>query len=320
MAGLSEDRVIEMLQGMGSACRADVVLGIGDDGAVLQPPPDQQLVQVVDALFEGVHFLHGIDGADLAWRGFAVNLSDIAAMGAEPAWATLVLSMPAAEPAWLEAFARGVAQCTRAHDLALVGGDTVRGPLGVSVQVTGFVPPGLAMLRSGARPGDGIYLTGCTGLAAAGLAVLKGDIAPSEFSTAWCERFLRPRPRLAQGLDLRGVASACLDVSDGLARDLERLLTASGVGAQVLAESLPGLEALAGQLGEERALALALCGGDDYELCFTVPPELEPRLHGLSEGWDCACTCIGRVTAGAGLKLTRAGRDMPVPSAGFEHF
>lgn len=320
MAGMSEDRVIALLRGMGSASRDDVVLGIGDDGAVLQPPADRQLVQVVDALFEGVHFLPGIQGADLAWRGFGVNLSDIAAMGAEPAWATLVLSMPAAEPRWLEDFARGVAQCTRAHDLALVGGDTVRGPLGVSVQVTGFVPPGQALLRSGARPGDGIYLTGQTGLAAAGLAVLKGELAPGPDSADWRQRFLRPQPRLSQGRDLRGVASACLDVSDGLARDLGRVLAASGVGGELAVESLPGLAALAGQLGEERALDLVLCGGDDYELCFTVPPQLESRLQQRSAGWDCACTRIGRVTGGQGLKLTRAGRDLPLPSAGFEHF
>lgn len=320
MSGLNESQVIQILSQHSGAQRPDVVLGIGDDGAVLEPPQGQQLVQVVDALFEGVHFPPGMDGEDLAWRALGVNISDIAAMGAEPAWATLVLSMPGAEESWVRAFARGLEDCTREFNISLVGGDTVRGPLGVSVQITGFVPPGQALRRHGAVAGDGIYITGRTGLAAAGLACLQGEIQLEDEPGQWRQRFLRPVPRLQQGRDLRGVASACLDISDGLLRDLGRLLDASSVGATVLLEHIPGLEALSESVGEQRALSLALTGGDDYELCFTVPRERQAQLAERARTWSCECTRIGEISGADGIRLVKNGREVPPPPAGFEHF
>ena len=320
MGQFSENRVIEVLRQHCGLQRADVVLGIGDDGAVLQPPPDRQLVQVVDALFEGVHFPAGISGEDLAWRVFAVNLSDIAAMGAEPAWATLALSMPVAEEQWVQSFALGLGACTRRFNTALVGGDTVRGPLGVSLQITGFVPPGQALTRTGAHPGDGIYLTGKTGLAGAGLACILGDLQVQDEPPAWRRRFLRPEPRLAQGQSLRGLASACLDVSDGLLRDLGRLLEAGAVGATLQVQDLPGLSEMSSRVGEERALTLLLSAGDDYELCFTVPREHEAQVISLGREWDCECTRIGQVTDLAGIRLLSNGKEIPLPPPGFEHF
>lgn len=320
MSRLNETQVIQLLSAQSGAKRPDVLLGIGDDGALLLPPPGQQLVQVVDALFEGVHFLPGMNGEDLAWRAFGVNISDIAAMGAEPAWATLVLSMPSAELSWVRSFARGIGECTRKFNICLVGGDTVRGPLGVSVQITGFVPAGQALRRKGAAIGDGIYITGRPGLAAAGLASLRGEIKLGVEPSQWRQRFLRPEPRLRQGRDLRGVASACLDISDGLLRDLGRLLEASSVGATVMLESIPGLEELSAAVGEQRAVALALTGGDDYELCFTVPREHEERLAELAGKWSCECTRIGEITGTGGIRLVKNNRAVPLPPAGFEHF
>lgn len=320
MSGLNESQVIQILSEHSGARRPDVVLGIGDDGAVLEPPPGQQLVQVVDALFEVVHFPPEMDGEDLAWRALGVNISDIAAMGAEPAWATLVLSMPGAEESWVRAFARGLEDCTRKFNISLVGGDTVRGPLGVSVQITGFVPPGQALRRHGAAAGDGIYITGRTGLAAAGLACLQGEIQLEDEPGQWRRRFLRPVPRLQQGRDLRGVASACLDISDGLLRDLGRLLDASSVGATVLLEHIPGLEELTVDVGEQRALSLALTGGDDYELCFTVPRERQAQLAERARTWSCECTRIGEISGADGIRLLKNGREVSPPPAGFEHF
>lgn len=320
MSGLSENQIIELLQEHGVVQRPDVVLGIGDDGAILQPPEGQQIVQVVDAVHEGVHFPKGMRGKDVAWRAFAVNISDIAAMGALPAWATLVLSMPVADESWIRSFAQGLRDITSQFNIALVGGDTVRGPLGVAVQITGFVEPGMALRRKGAAVGDGIYITGRTGMAAAGLACMQGKISLQDEPPEWRHRFLKPVPRLQQGRELRGIASACLDISDGLLRDLGRLLEASGVGATLEAPKIPGLDELIRKVGETRALALALTGGDDYELCFTVPREHQARLGELRRAWSCECTLIGEISGTPGIRLVKNGREIPLPPAGFEHF
>lgn len=318
--GLSENQVIEILGRHAGRARADVVLGIGDDGALLVPPPGQQLVQVVDALFEDVHFPAGTEAGDLGWRALAVNLSDLAAMGAEPAWATLALSLPRAEPDWVQDFATGLQDCAARHGLALVGGDTVRGPLGTVVNLTGFVPPGDALTRAGACPGDAIYVTGCPGLAAAGLAAIQGRLQSDREPSAWRRRFLRPEPRVAQGLQLRGLASACIDLSDGLCTDLARLARASGVSAVLQAELLPRVPGLDELVGRAAATELCLAGGDDYELCFTLPAACEARLAVLLAGWNCACTRVGRVEAGSGLHLLDDGAPREIPASPFEHF
>lgn len=320
MSALSENQVIEILAAHSGAVRADVVLGIGDDGAVLQPPPGSQLVQVVDALFEDVHFPVDTPPADLAWRALAVNLSDLAAMGAEPAWATLALSLRRAERAWIEDFAAGLQECALRYGTALVGGDTVRGPLGTVVQITGFVPSGKALTRGGARPGDGIYVTGYPGLAAAGLAVIQRRIKASSESHGWCRRFLRPEPRLSQGEQLRDIASACIDLSDGLCTDLARLARASGVGARLQADALLRIPGLDRSIGAQAATDLCLAGGDDYELCFTVPPQHQDTVSRLSAHWDCPCTRVGEIIAGAGLRVLDGAAPRPTPPSAFEHF
>ena len=302
----------ELIAGLVAAMpcrRPDVRVGPGDDAAVLRPPPGMDLVQTIDTCLEGVHFPVGMAPEDVGWRAVAVNLSDLAAMGAEPAWALLSLALPRAEEDWLARFARGAAEALDAVGVDLVGGDTVRGPLAVSFSLTGFVPPGTALRRSGAGPGDEIWVTGALGGGAAGLAAWQRGAQAS------AQPFLRPQPRLAEGQALRGLASAAIDVSDGLLQDLGHVLEASGVGAVVELERVP-VHALAGPEG----LAMALTGGDDYQLCFTVAAARRPELEALAASWREPPVCIGRVRAGSGLELQRAGRPVAAPSAGWDHF
>jgi thiamine-monophosphate kinase len=290
--------------------RPDVCVGPGDDAAVLRPPPGMDLVQTVDTCIEGVHFPPGIGPEDLGWRCLAVNLSDLAAMGAEPAWALLSLSLPAADEAWLDGFARGFGELAAETGIDLVGGDTVRGPLAVGFALTGFVPAGGELRRSGARAGDDIWVTGPLGGGAAGLAAWRrGD-------REHAMPFLRPRPRLAEGSTLRSLASAAVDVSDGLLQDLGHVLAASDVGAELEIERLPLQPAGA---GEER-LAMALGGGDDYQLCFTVPRERRDALMAAAADWTERPVRIGRARATPGLALLRAGRPVAVPQGGWDHF
>lgn len=286
--------------------RADVLAGPGDDAALLRAPPGMELAQTVDTCLEGVHFPAGLEPADIGWRSLAVNLSDLAAMGAEPAWGLLSLAMPRADEAWLDGFARGVAACAAETGLDLVGGDLVKGPLAVTFALTGFVPPGAALRRAGAQPGDGIWVTGPLGGGAAGLAAWRRG-EPER-----AQAFLRPRPRLAEGLALRGLASAAIDVSDGLVQDLGHLLAASGVGAVLELEHLP--QAVGA------GLATALGGGDDYQLCFTVPPGREAELEEVGARWAGRPVRIGEIHASPGLELRREGQPVAVPDGGWDHF
>ena len=293
--------------------RPDVRLGPGDDGAVLAPPAGLELVQTIDTCLEGVHFPPGLDPADIGWRSLAVNLSDLAAMGAEPAWGLLSLALPSADEGWLDTFAEGVAELATATGLDLVGGDTVRGPLGVTFALTGFVPPGQALRRSGAVPGDDIWVSGALGAGAAGLAACRRGEREA------AQPFLRPRPHLAEGCSLRGLASAAIDVSDGLAQDLGHILRAGRVGAVVDLESLP-LHPLARAAGPTEALSMALSGGDDYVLCFTAPKPARAALEELSAGWAGPVARIGEVRAEPGLEWREDGRPVPSPRAGWDPF
>jgi thiamine-monophosphate kinase len=318
---MGEFELIERYFSRVGAERSDVVLGVGDDAALLTVPAGQQLVACVDTLVAGRHFPLQALPDDIGWRALAVNLSDLAAMGATPAWATLALTLPAAEEDWIEAFAAGFGQLARAHGVALVGGDTTAGPLTISVQALGYVAPGTALTRSGARPGDLVYVTGWPGDAAAGLALLEGRLQGGGADRAALEaKFRRPEPRVAFGMQLRGIASACIDVSDGLAADLGRLARASGVGAVVQARELPLSRALYALAGEERAREFALGGGDDYELVFTVPPAASPALARLlaSSGAP-ACHCIGEIVPGRTLRVLGERGELPVPR-GWDHF
>lgn len=291
--------------------RADVIAGPGDDAALLRPPPGMDLVQTVDTCLEGVHFPTGLDPADVGWRSLAVNLSDLAAMGAEPAWGLLSLALPRADEAWLDAFAAGVAELAAAAGIDLVGGDTVRGPLAVTFTLTGFVPPGAALRRAGAKPGDDIWVTGPLGGGTAGLAAWRrGDHDAAQ-------PFLRPRPRIAEGRALRGLASAAIDVSDGLLQDLGHLLAAGGVGALLELERVP---LAPGAAIADDGLAMALGGGDDYQLCFTVAAERATELQHAAADWAEPPVRIGVIRAEAGLELRREGRATEIAVPGWDHF
>lgn len=303
------------------ASRADTVAGVGDDAALTAVPSGHQLVSCVDTLVDGRHFPVGSDAEDIGWRALAVNLSDLASMGATPAWALLALTLPTLDEEWLDGFARGLGKLARATGVALVGGDTTRGPLTVSVTALGTVAAGTALRRGGAKPGDLVYVTGWPGDAAAGLALIEGRLRGQGANRGALElKFRRPEPRLAFGQSLRGVASACIDVSDGLAQDLGRLAAASGVGAVIRARELPLSRALYALAGEASARQYALAGGDDYELLFTVPAGARPALGALTgRAGAPACHCIGEIVTGKGLRVLGEHGDLPVPP-GWDHF
>jgi len=308
----------------GHGARRDVLLGVGDDAAVLEVPVGQRLVVAMDTLAEGIHYPAGTAAADIGYRALAVNLSDLAAMGAVPSWMTLSLSLPAARADWLEGFADGLFQLADRHGVALIGGDTIKGPTVITVQIAGWVEADGWMTRSGARPGDFVYVSGVPGEAAAGLAVIQSPPpGPESFSGDAAvghlrQRFLRPEPRVALGRALRGIASAAMDVSDGLLADLGKLCAASGCGATVDTDTLPQSTAMRSLFDAAAVLDFALAGGDDYELLFTVPAERVPLLSEL--GLDVSCTRIGRVTEGPGVTCLRAGQAFTVQRQGHDHF
>ncbi len=317
--------LIEMIRARTLVPRDDVCVGIGDDGAVLRAPPGQELVVAIDTMVEGVHFLPGTAAVDLGWKALAVNLSDLAAMGATPAWAMLALTLPRADAAFVRSFAEGFAQLAQPHRVALVGGDTTSGPLSISVAAHGFVPQGAALTRAGANVGDIVLVTGTLGDAIAGLYALRDppqdDPARATLRNVLIERLTRPTPRVAAGIALRGLASSCVDISDGLLSDLGHVCAASGVGAELDAPLLPRSRALRELHGEAQSLEFALAGGDNYELCFTVPPKhLEQTLADLGRV-GCGVTWIGRIVAGGGVRVRDAqGQWMTPEMKGWEHF
>jgi len=298
--------------------RGDVLLGVGDDAALLEVPAGQALVAATDTLVEGRHFLPGTDPDSVGHQALAVNLSDLAAMGATPAWSLLSLSLPAADEAWLEGFARGFHRLAGRYGVALVGGDTVRGPLVITVEVLGFVETALALRRRGARPGDLLFVSGWPGEAAAGLRQL---LAPGSGSVdpALLRRLRYAEPRIELGRGLRGVATAAMDVSDGLLGDLARLCSASGVGAVVELDSLPLSPALKAAFALGDCERLVLQGGDDYELLFCVPAARSEAVAALATP-SCPLTCIGRIETGAGVRGLRHGLEVPIAEGGYDHF
>jgi thiamine-monophosphate kinase len=319
---LSEFELIRRFFGRCGETRTDVVLGVGDDGAILECPPGSQLVAAIDSLVEAVHFPPGSPAHSVGHRALAVNLSDLAAMGAQPAWALLALALPAADESWLGDFSAGLDALARQHGVALVGGDTTGGTLCVTVQVLGFVPRGAALTRSGGRPGDAVFVSGTTGDSAAGLMLEQSRLTLTDQAQAqWLlERFRYPTPRVSLGLALRGQASACIDVSDGLLGDCGRLALASGCGVNLDYEALPVSPALLAAVGAQRARELALTGGEDYELCFTVPQErlgdFAARCPAAEFGWS----RIGTLTGEPGARVLRGETVMQVSHRGFDHF
>lgn len=300
--------------------RADVALGIGDDCALLRVPNGMELAVTTDTLVRGVHFPDDTLPEALGHKALAVNLSDLAAMGAEPAWATLALTLPEADERWLEAFARGLLGVAERFKVQLVGGDTTQGPLSVTLQVFGFVPEGLALRRDAARPGDLIYVTGTLGDAGLGLGILQGRLPGSPPKVDYLvERLERPLPRVEAGLGLRGIARAAIDVSDGLLADLGHMLKASGVGATVQVERLPLSAAFRAVAGEDWNVALS--SGDDYELCFTAPPDRRDEVEAVARETGVPCACIGVIEQAPGLRLVRNDGAAYTPSGrGYEHF
>jgi thiamine-monophosphate kinase len=318
---LSEFALIERYFRKAGAMRSDVHLGVGDDAALLQSPPGAELVAAVDTLVAGVHFPHGSPPASIGHRVLAVNLSDLAAMGARPAWALLALTLPEIDEAWLEEFTAGFAALARAHDVALVGGDTTSGPLSATIQILGHVAQSTALLRSRGRPGDLVFVSGTPGDAAAGLAIEQSKLPASSDPDGYLrKRFLYPSPRLALGDCLRSYATACIDVSDGLLGDAGKLAGASGCGLQVAFADVPVSEELVSAVGEQRARELALTGGDDYELCFTVPPsEVERLRHNLPpQRWGYCC--IGSLSEASGTVVTNQGSVIEFSHSGYDHF
>ena len=349
----TEDRLIAGLFARHGAGGKSVLTGPGDDAAVVRCPPGEELLITTDALNEGVHFPAGTSAHAIGYRALAVSLSDLAAMGARPLWAVVALSVPAAEEGWLREFADGLYALADKHGVRIIGGDFVRGPINVTVTAHGTARAEAVLRREGAQAGDGIWVSGSLGDAAAGLQLLQSekvrlqawkegtrqvlieppeDRMPSlpagrrsrglqsgkETQDALVERFCYPRPRLNLGRRLASVASACMDLSDGLSQDLPRLLRSSGLAARVEVERLPLSAELVACAGRERARQLAWSGGDDYELCLAVSPENEDRLASMPA--QPPVTRIGELHRGHGLEITLDGEPWQAASAGFTHF
>lgn len=298
--------------------RDDVLLGIGDDAAILRVPAGHDLVVSTDTLNTGVHFPPDTAPSDIGWKALAVNLSDLAAMGAEPAWCTLNLTLPAADSEWLDAFLDGFLGIAARHRVALVGGDTTRGPLSITVTAHGFVPHGAALRRSGAHVGEEVWVSGTLGDAA---GALRQWGAGQPVDPALRSRLDRPGPRVELGLALRGIASACIDVSDGLLADLGHVVEASGVGAEVDLATLPASIALMDAFDQTVRIPMQLGGGDDYELCFVAPPACATDVLVAARRADVIVTRIGRIDAQEGLRLRGLdGVAVDAPKAGYRHF
>ena len=321
---MGEFSLIDIIRQRCASSRSDVVLGIGDDAALVEVPPGNELVICTDTLVAGVHFPVDTSAFDIGWKALAVNLSDLAAMGATPAWALLALTLPKADADFVRALADGFSALASVHDVALVGGDTTQGPLSISVTVHGFVPKGQALRRSGAQVGDRVFVSGTLGDAAAALHLLESEHlqrAVGSPDAGLLVRLNRPQARLACGVALRSLASACIDVSDGLLADLGHVAHASGVAIDIDRASLPTSAQLAARFTPEQRTCWQLAGGDDYELAFTVPAERIDAVNDALTGVGCAITCIGRVVEGEGVRvLDSVGNEITPPRGGWEHF
>jgi thiamine-monophosphate kinase len=306
------------------------VLGPGDDCALLQPSPGMQLAVTTDMLVAGTHFLPDTDPARLGWKALAVNLSDLAAMGAAPRWALLAGALPAVDEAWIAKFAEGFFACAGEYGVDVVGGDTTRGPLNICITAIGEVAPGQALRRDGAQAGDLIWVSGRPGLAALGLAQLQGRLALPEPWRRLCVGALeKPRPRVALGLALVGIATAAIDVSDGLLADLGHIGERAGLAADVRLVQLPQLRDLAGS-GEAYnadlrriALECQLAGGDDYELCFTTSPGATQAVAAIAARLELPLWCIGTMLAGVPGTVTvfdPDGNPVDFDRRGYDHF
>jgi thiamine-monophosphate kinase len=297
-----------------TTARRGVVLGVGDDAALLQVPPGEELVVTTDTLVAGRHFTEDAPPEDIGWKSLAVNLSDLAAMGAQPRWFTLALTLRLPDPQWVAAFAEGLRLIARETGVALVGGDTTQGPLSITITAIGTLPAGTAIRRSGAKPGDLVCVTGTLGDAALALR-MRGD---EKFPIALTRRLDRPRPRIKAGLTLRGRATAVIDLSDGLAGDLQHILDASKVGAEIDVERLPMSDEFREWVDAEQRIGLQVGGGDDYELCACIA---EADLKKVTARLGVPVTVIGRVTKKKGLRFLDAdGAEIQQDFRAYRHF
>lgn len=298
-------------------------LAVGDDAALIRARPGMQLAISTDMLVAGTHFFPDTEPEDLGWKTLAVNVSDLAAMGAEPRWVVLAASLPTADEPWIAAFARGFFACCAAFGIDAIGGDTTRGPLNLCPTIFGELPTGQAITRDGARPGDELWISGAPGRAALGLAHLRGQISLAAAARDDClAALLRPQPRVALGMALRGIASAMLDVSDGLLGDLDHILEQSATGAELDAAALP-VTALNDACGDPaRAFQACIAGGDDYELLFTAPPARHDEIAALSVRLGLPLHPVGRMTdAPRQIRLRHPdGRVEALAARGYDHF
>ncbi|GAD89501.1 thiamine-phosphate kinase [Vibrio halioticoli] len=302
--------------------RSDVALSQGDDCALLQAPENTHIAVSTDSLIAGTHFLEHANPQWVGHKALASNISDLAAMGAEPAWVSMAITLPSADETWLEGFCEGFFELANAHDLQLIGGDTTRGPLGITLTVQGFIPQGLALLRSGAKVGDKILVSGCLGDSHAGLEVI---LDPSKRERAHASELERRHycasSKVALGMMLRGKASSCIDISDGLVSDIQHIMQRSNVGAQIHCDKLP-LSAELIEFTQDKHLAqqYALKSGEEYELCFTLPQHLLESVRQSAQQHNVMITEIGEITDSNTLHLFDNGQALEDDVAGFDHF
>lgn len=295
--------------------RDDLILGIGDDCAQVKIPSNQDLVFSMDTLVEGRHFPFDSDPRAIGYRAIATCVSDLAAMGAKPAFFTLALTLPRSDPQWLSAFAEGMAEIAEPIGLLLMGGDTTQGPLTISIQVHGYVEPDFVIKRSGAKVGDDIYVTGLLGDSAAAVPIMTGEkIVNGELYEYFYDAYWRPTPRLIAGMALKRVVSSMMDISDGLAQDIQHILAASKVGAKLEANAIP-ISPMLQEWQPESALELALTGGDDYELCFTAPESAREEVSLVTNTLHLDCSLVGKIT-----ESEFTINDYDGPENGWQHF
>lgn len=302
--------------------RDDVVLGIGDDAAVLTVPNDHQLVQSVDTLVAGVHFPHETSPEDIAYKALAVNLSDMAAMGADPAWFTLAITLPDDDETWLQAFSESLASLAKKNNLQLVGGDTTHGPLCITITINGFVPNGKALTRNSAQEKDKIYVSGTLGDAALALAAWQGQcLLRDETKEALYQKLNRPTPQNKLGLLLREHANACIDISDGLVADLSHIADESKLGATIYFEKIPRSKEFNSNLTDDALIIpLVLAGGDDYELCFTVPEANQIKFEKAIKETNFIVTHIGEIENQTGVRCIKECKKIDIEEMGYQHF
>lgn len=302
--------------------RPDVIHGIGDDAAIVKPLEGQELAITTDTMLENIHFFSSCSAYDIGYKALAINLSDLAAVGATPAWITLALSLKEANEQWLQEFCNGLFALAKRYHMQLIGGDLTHGTLAITIQACGFVPPGKAILRSGARVEDLIYVTGTLGDAGLALNHLQKKIIIKEsYQDNLLTRLNKPEPRITIGENLRHLAHAAIDISDGFAADLSHILIQSKVGAIIDVDQLPLSMGLLQNVSREKAIELALTAGDDYELCFTIPPDKKKNLETILAETSIPFTCVGKVTSKKGLDL-RDSNNQPYQGAtlGYQHF